>query len=71
MSNFSSSFINSDITYCANKNCKRTDCRRHFKNICAEGYYSMCEFNKDNKENCDSYWGTSETWCFKIEGDLL
>lgn len=29
--------------------------------MCAEGYYSMCEFNKDNKESCDSYWGPSET----------
>ena len=64
MSSFSGSFINLDITYCANKNCKRTDCRRHWESL-PEGIYSFCDFNPDNKECCDSYWGTSETWCFR------
>ena len=45
-----------DITYCINKKCDRVDCRRHFKNMCSEGYYSMCEFNKENNEVCDNYW---------------
>lgn len=56
MSSFSGSFINLDITYCANKNCKRTDCRRHWESL-PEGIYSFCDFNPDNKECCDSYWG--------------
>lgn len=45
-----------DITYCINKKCDKVDCRRHFNNICNEGYYSMCEFNKENSEVCDNYW---------------
>ena len=45
-----------DITFCANKDCKKVDCRRHSENTPKKGLLCFSMFNPDDKEKCDHYW---------------
>ena len=43
-----------DLTYCTNKECKRTDCRRHYNKKPEVGFVSLM---KCKEKNCKYYIG--------------
>lgn len=46
-----------DISFCANMNCKKEDCRRHRVNMPIGGLCSVCMFNEsDDTDDCEWYW---------------
>lgn len=41
-----------DITFCSNTKCEKTECRRHMSNV-TEGIYSWCQFSDGNGDGCN------------------